>query len=273
MRTTLLAATGALALTAVLAGPAMACDPDYSGVTLTAGSQTGPFIALAMQMPAKTWEQKTCGKVNVVEFPFGELYPKYLTAMTAGESTFDVITFAPAWMPDFAPYLSEMPAAMQSRARIGTISSPIYRDRLMVWDNKHLFAVDGRRRPHLHLPHGPVRRSRRRRTRSRPSTATTWPRRRPGSNIYDIAEFFSVRTRKLWGTAEAFRRGGQQFWFFFTHAAAYTNDPQTTRAAMFFDPGNDGRPDQQPGLGEARWTTTSSRSKFSSSGRAELLVR
>ncbi len=29
----------------------------------------------------------------------------------------------------------------------------------------------------------------------------------------------------MWGTAEAFRRGGQQFWFFFSHAAAYTNNP------------------------------------------------
>jgi len=132
----LLTTAGALALTAALHGPAAAaCDPDYSGATLTAGSQTGPFIALALQMAAKTWEQKTCGKVNVVEFPFGELYPKYLTAMTAGESTFDVITFAPAWMPDFSPYLSEMPDGCRTsrpicrrcrtrcaRARIGRTS-------------------------------------------------------------------------------------------------------------------------------------------------------
>jgi ABC-type glycerol-3-phosphate transport system substrate-binding protein len=37
---------------------------------------------------------------------------------------------------------------------------------------------------------------------------------------YDIAEFFTRPDKNLWGTAEAFVRGGQQFWFFFSHAAA-----------------------------------------------------
>ena len=51
----------------------------------------------------------------------------------------------------------------------------------------------------------------------------------------DIAEFFQRPDAKLWGTAEAFRRGGQQFWFFFSHAAAYTNHPSNP-GSMFFDP-------------------------------------
>ena len=51
----------------------------------------------------------------------------------------------------------------------------------------------------------------------------------------DIAEFFQRPDKGLWGTAEAFRRGGQQFWFFFSHAAAYTNNPNYP-GAMFFDP-------------------------------------
>ena len=52
------------------------------------------------------------GKVQIVELPFGELYPKYLTAFAAGEDAFDVIT-APAWTPDLAPFLSEMPSKMR----------------------------------------------------------------------------------------------------------------------------------------------------------------
>jgi multiple sugar transport system substrate-binding protein len=51
----------------------------------------------------------------------------------------------------------------------------------------------------------------------------------------DIAEFFQRPEKGLWGTAEAFRRGGQQFWFFFSHAAAYTNHPDNP-GSMFFDP-------------------------------------
>jgi multiple sugar transport system substrate-binding protein len=51
----------------------------------------------------------------------------------------------------------------------------------------------------------------------------------------DIAEFFTRPDQNLWGTAEAFRRGGQQFWFFFSHAAAYANHPDHP-GSMFFDP-------------------------------------
>jgi multiple sugar transport system substrate-binding protein len=46
-----------------------ACSPDYTGVTLTVASQTGPYIASALKLGADEWTKKTCGKVNVVEFP------------------------------------------------------------------------------------------------------------------------------------------------------------------------------------------------------------
>jgi hypothetical protein len=39
----------------------------------------------------------------------------------------------------------------------------------------------------------------------------------------------------MYGTAEAYRRGGQQFWYFFSHAASYTNHPDNP-GSMFFDP-------------------------------------
>src|SRR3546814_2985453 len=51
---------------------------------------------------------------------------------------------------------------------------------------------------------------------------------------YDVAEFFTRPEEKLWGTVEAFWRGGQQFWFFFTHAASYTKHPDKP-GVMFFD--------------------------------------
>jgi len=90
------------------------CAPDYSGVELTISTQNGPFIASALQAAAESWEERTCGTVNLVEFPFGELYPKFLTAMSQQTGDFDVIGFIPAWVPDFAPYLSTMPTSMQS---------------------------------------------------------------------------------------------------------------------------------------------------------------
>lgn len=129
MRRTLLAATCAAALSASTAH-AQSCDPDYSVVTLTVGTQTGPYIASALT--AAEWKERTCGTVNVVEFPWSELYPKIATALAGGEAT-----FAPAWTPDFTPFLTEMPEAMRQGPAWEDIH-PVYRERLMVWDGKVL---------------------------------------------------------------------------------------------------------------------------------------
>ncbi|NEJ83254.1 ABC transporter substrate-binding protein, partial [Rhizobium leguminosarum] len=85
MRRLLLSSTAAGLLAAAGVTSALACEPDYTGVTLTATTQTGPYIASALQLAAKGWEEKTCGKVNVVEFPWSELYPKIVTSLTSGE--------------------------------------------------------------------------------------------------------------------------------------------------------------------------------------------
>jgi multiple sugar transport system substrate-binding protein len=104
-----------------LAAPAGAA-PECSGVEITIGTFNPPFIGGPAIAHAKTWAEKTGGKTNVVTFPFGELYTKYMTPMATGQHAFDVLMGAPAWLGDFAPYLSEMPAAIRQRARTGTIS-------------------------------------------------------------------------------------------------------------------------------------------------------
>lgn len=122
LRRTFLMLTTSLAMACTASQANAACSPDYSGVTLTVASQTGPYIASALKLGADEWTKKTCGKVNVVEFPWSELYPKIVTSLTGSDATFDLVSFAPAWLPDFVTYLSEMPKEMQS-ARIGTMSS------------------------------------------------------------------------------------------------------------------------------------------------------
>lgn len=217
----------------LMAGAAFAaCSPDYTGVTLTVSTQNGPFIASALQTAATKWEEKTCGEVNIVEFPFGELYPKFLTAMSQQTGDFDVIGFIPAWVPDFAPYLSTMPAAMQSGEAWDDLH-PVYRERLMSWQDEIKSAtMDG----DMHMlnyrsdlfedpghmaafkdKYGYVL-----------AAPVTW------DQYYDIAEYFNG-VDGLHGTAEAYAINGQQFWYFFSHAASYTNNPNNP-GAMFFDP-------------------------------------
>jgi multiple sugar transport system substrate-binding protein len=156
-----------------------------------------------------------------------------MTPMATGQQAFDVILHAPAWHGDFAPFLAEVPGQYTQTAGWEDIH-PTYRDRLMMWDGKQIsVTVDGdvhtgyyrtdlfedpeeqqafkeKYGYDLHPPE-------------------TW------DQYYDIAEFFTRPDQNLYGTAEAFVRGGQQFWFFFSHAAAYTNHPDHP-GAMFFDP-------------------------------------
>ncbi|WP_265520052.1 ABC transporter substrate-binding protein [Nitratireductor luteus] len=233
MKKLLLGSTALIVAGFVGSAAEAACDPDYSGVTLTATTQTGPYIASALQIAAKGWEEKTCGTVKVVEFPWSELYPKIVTSLTSGEDTFDVIAFAPAWAPDFTAFLSEMPAEMQEGADWEDIA-PVYREALMVWNGKVLSqTMDGD--VHTYTYRIDLFEDEANKTAFKEKYGYDLAPPETWAQYLDIAEFFQRPDESLWGTAEAFRRGGQQFWFFFSHAAAYTNHPDNP-GSMFFDP-------------------------------------
>jgi len=221
---------------ALLSSASMAhatCAPDYSGVTLTISTQNGPFIASPLQTAAESWEAKTCGKVDLVEFPFSELYPKFLTAMSQKTGDFDVIGFIPAWLPDFSTFLSSMPTEMQSGPAWEDIH-PVYRERLMSWGGEVKSAtMDG----DMHMLNyradlfedADNMAAFKEKYGYDLAAPVTW------DQYYDIAEFFTASDAVDYGTAEAYRRGGQQFWYFFSHAASYTNHPDQP-GSMFFDP-------------------------------------
>ncbi len=232
--TSLGAVIGGGLVAALIGGAAFAQDaPNFDGVTLNVGSMTGPFIASAHKAAAESWQEATGGTVNIIEFPFGELPTKYLAAMVQNDSSFDVITFAPAWLPDFSPYLSEMPASLREDEAWEDIHS-VYRDRLMRWDGKFLSqTMDGDLHAlsyRLDLFNDPDEQAAFKEKYGYDlAPPESW------DQYYEIAEFFTRPDDELWGTAEAFVRGGQQFWFFFSHAASYTNHPDHP-GSMFFDP-------------------------------------
>lgn len=221
---------GALALSA---GAGLACSPDFTGVEITATTQTGPYIASALSQAAESWTEKTCGTVKVVEFPWSELYPKIVTTLAAGDDAFDVIAFAPAWAPDFTPFLTEMPAQYQEGETWEDIA-PVYRESLMVWNGKVLSqTMDGD--VHTYTYRIDLFEDEANKEAFKAAYGYDLAVPKTWGEYLDIAEFFQGSVDGVYGTAEAFRRGGQQFWFLFSHVAAYASHPDNP-GAMFFDP-------------------------------------
>lgn len=233
MKSFLLGTAAAVVMTVAGVQASSACEPDYTGVTLTAASQTGPYIASALKLAADEWQKKTCGTVNVVEFPWSELYPKIVTSLSSGEDTFDVITFAPAWSPDFTDFLTEVPEAMRQGDTWNDIA-PVYREALMVWNGKTLSqTIDGDVHTYYYrtdlFNDAAEKEAFKAKYGKDLAPPATW------EDYLQISEFFQRPDKGLWGNAAAFRRGGQQFWFLFSIAAAYANHPEH-KGALFFDP-------------------------------------
>ncbi len=100
----------ATALAAVLALPAQAEDDaaakaveaakQFSGSTITVVAEAGLQALLDKQHTGPEWEKLTGIKVNVVELPFEEIYPKTILENRAGTGAYDVVLISPAWLAD-----------------------------------------------------------------------------------------------------------------------------------------------------------------------------
>lgn len=218
-------------------GAAYADQSRFDGIEIRVGVMKASAIGQPAKNHARTWEKNTGGKVRIVEFPFGELFDQFNNALTSSNDIFDVILYAPAWTADFAPYLYSIPKQLSNNEAFDDIHQ-VYRERLMKWENDWVaITIDG------DLFSGYYRKDLFRDIKNitgfrsqygyELSPPDTW------AQYHDIAEFFTGRTdgkgEQLFGTVEAFARGGQQFWNLFSRASAYANHPNRP-GAQFFDP-------------------------------------
>ncbi|MCB1823219.1 MAG: extracellular solute-binding protein [Candidatus Competibacteraceae bacterium] len=211
--------------------------PRFSGVEITVGVQDVSAIGAPAKAHAQTWEQRTGGKVRVIGTPFGKLFDEFMASLTAKQPVYDVLLYPSAWAGDFFTYLAEVPTELIRNESFDDIH-PTYRERLMTWNGKWIaMTVDGDLFQGYYrkdLFEDPANRKDFRERYGRELTPPdTW------TEYRDIAEFFTGRRASdgttLYGAAEAFARGGQQFWDVFSRASAYTNHPDF-RGAQFFDP-------------------------------------
>ena len=101
----LVAATGQWGLPAAGAG-----ETRYDGVTINLVTFSGPPIYEPLQRHALEWEALTGGHVNIVTYPFSDLYQKQITDAASGTNSVDMYTIASGWIGDFASagYISDL---------------------------------------------------------------------------------------------------------------------------------------------------------------------
>jgi len=209
----------------------------FKNVQITVGVQNVSAIGSPAIAHAKTWEKKTGGKVKIVQHAFKDLFENFYHALTSEKPVYDVILFASGWAGDFFPYLEELPEELAEDETFDDIH-PTYRDRLMKWDGRWIaVTVDG------DLFNGYYRKDlfgneqHRKKFKQQFQYELTPPE--TWKEYADIAKFFSEVTdangTKMYGAAEAFAFGGQQFWDVFSRASAYTNHPDNP-GAQFFHP-------------------------------------
>ena len=215
----------------------LASERAFAGTSIRIGAQGAQAISNPAKAHAATWEQQTGGKATVLQSKFSQLFVDYMASLKAAEPVYDVLLFPSAWAADFYPYLAELPNRWMDSENVDDIH-PIYRDRLMTWDGKWIaVTIDGDLFSGYYrkdLFKDPINRADfRARYGYELFPPDSWRQYR------DIAEFFHGRGgpygKPLYGTAEAFARGGQQFWTLFSRASAYTNHPEHP-GAQFFDP-------------------------------------
>ncbi|MEO5364815.1 MAG: extracellular solute-binding protein [Magnetococcus sp. WYHC-3] len=226
-------------LFSILVSPAtaLADDPPPPAPHITVLVQDAPAIGGPASALAKSWEIRTGGKVTVVKRPFGELFQTISRGIRTDPATYDVIFYAPAWAGDLHHDLQPLPQSLRRHESFDDIHET-YRDRLMQWNGEWIaVTVDGdlfsgyyRKDLFADPAAGAAFRAEYGRELLPPQT---W------EDYRDIARFFTGRRAAdgtlLYGTAEPFARGGQQFWDLFSRASAYTNHPDLP-GGQFFHP-------------------------------------
>ena len=95
-----LATVGAANAQESAAAKAIEAAKQFAGTTITVTAEAGLQALLDKQFTGPEWEQLTGVKVNVVELPNEEIYPKTILEHQAGTGAYDAVLMSPAWLAD-----------------------------------------------------------------------------------------------------------------------------------------------------------------------------
>lgn len=111
-------------------------DKKFEGVEVVVESQSGPVISGPIQIFGPAWEQATGAKINLVTYPFGQMFEKLRTEFTSGAYTADLMNIQTTWAGDFmgGGFVDEVPEEVLKLANIDDYY-PSYRN-AMQWEGK-----------------------------------------------------------------------------------------------------------------------------------------
>ena len=204
----------------------------HAGETLTVITQDGPPIASAVTDATAPFKNLTGADVKLITAPFGDLYTKTIANFVTGGGSYDVILNPSSWLGDYAPYIVDLTDMIRKDTSLKwtdviyqrngqwagrQVAMPIDGDnQLMYWrrdivSNKSLSAAF---KKEFGKPLAPP---------------TTW------DDFMNVARFFGDGKHGIHGVAEAYRHGGQAFWYYMSNCVAWCTVPGE-KGGLFFDP-------------------------------------
>jgi multiple sugar transport system substrate-binding protein len=205
-----------------------------SGGGLKVFTQTGPPIASAVTASAAPFKKKTGTSVDLLTAPFGQLYTKILADFETGGGAYDVVLCASSWLGDLHPFIVDITDRVkkdtsldwndviyQGNAQWGgrQVGIPIDGDNQLCYYRTDILGDKGLSRQYqkeFGKPLGPP---------------VTW------DDFMNIARFFGDGKHGVHGVVEAYRHGGQAFWYYISNCISYCGLPDAP-GALFFDEKN-----------------------------------
>jgi len=83
----------------------------FEGVEVVVASLAGPPISSPFQKLGPQWEQATGAKINLITFPFAQVFEKLRAGLSSGTFAFDLFTFSAGWAGDImgGGFVDEVP--------------------------------------------------------------------------------------------------------------------------------------------------------------------
>ncbi|GAC1466776.1 MAG: extracellular solute-binding protein [Chloroflexota bacterium] len=205
---------------------------EHSGETLTVITQSGPPIASAVQASMAPFKKLTGATVKLITAPFGELYTKTVENFVTGGSSYDVILGASSWLGDYNPYVVDLTSFIQKDRSLNW-NDIIYKGNGQ-WAGKQIaMPIDGDNQLCYYrrdiLSNKSLSKAFKKEFGKPLAPPATW------DDFMNIARFFGSGKHGIHGVVEAYRHGGQAFWYYMSNCVAWCSVPGQ-KGGLFFDP-------------------------------------